>query len=114
LREILDAFLKLDQHVIGQERAKVDIAIAVYNHYKRRNLAKKSEVEIQKSNILLLGPTGSGKTESFRALSRMLDTPFYAQDASRLTSAGYVGDDVEDILRGLMQAANVSLEASCA
>lgn len=96
----------LDQHVIGQERAKVDIAIAVYNHYKRRNLAKKSEVEIQKSNILLLGPTGSGKTESFRALSKMLDVPFYGQDASRLTSAGYVGDDVEDILRGLMQAAD--------
>lgn len=97
----------LDEHIISQERAKRDIAIAVYDHFKRRDAArtKKTDVEIQKSNILLLGPTGTGKTETFRAISRMLKVPFYIQDCTRLTQAGYVGDDVEDMVRGLVQAA---------
>lgn len=98
----------LDQHIIAQERVKRDVAVAVYNHFKRRDasLTKKAgDVEIQKSNILLLGPTGTGKTETFRAISRMLRVPFYIQDCTRLTQQGYVGDDSDDMLRGIMQAA---------
>lgn len=102
----------LDQHVIAQEQAKRDVAVAVYNHFKRRNRALAAQietadsVEIQKSNILLLGPSGTGKTELFRAISRMLKVPFYVADATKLTQAGYVGDDVESMLQGLLQAAN--------
>jgi ATP-dependent Clp protease ATP-binding subunit ClpX len=102
----------LDQHVIAQERAKQDVAVAVYNHFKRRDRARAAKiekaegVEIQKSNIMLLGPSGTGKTELFRAIARMLKVPFYVADATRLTQAGYVGDDVESMLQGLLQAAN--------
>jgi len=98
----------LDQFVIGQERLKKDVSIAVYNHFKRRdraNMRKAGEVEVQKSNMLVTGPTGTGKTETFRAIARMLRVPFYIQDCTNLTQAGYVGGDVEDILRGLMQEA---------
>jgi ATP-dependent Clp protease ATP-binding subunit ClpX len=99
----------LDQHIIAQERVKKDVAVAVYNHFKRRDahrLKKAGQVEIEKSNILLLGPTGTGKTHTFRALSKMLDVPFYIQDCTRITQAGYVGEDADDILRGLMEAAS--------
>lgn len=99
----------LDDYVIGQERAKIETAVATYNHYKRRAALKKGvkeEVEIQKSNILLLGPSGTGKTHVFRALAKKLGVPFYVADASRLTQAGYVGDDVESMLQGLMVAAD--------
>jgi len=104
----------LDQHVIGQEKAKTDMAIAVYNHYKRREAQKKGMdldgVEIQKSNILLMGPSGTGKTELARSIARMLNVPFYVGDATRLTQAGYVGDDVESLLQGLIQAADGDTE----
>ncbi len=105
----------LDQYVISQETAKQDIAVAVYNHYKRREAMKNptsnpEHVEIQKSNILLLGPSGTGKTELARSVARMLNVPFYVGDATKLTQAGYVGDDVESLLQGLIQAANQDLE----
>lgn len=101
----------LDTHVISQERLKKDLATAVYHHYKRRARSKlSSDVEIQKSNILILGPTGSGKTESIRALTKYLQIPMYIQDCTRMTQAGYVGDDTEDVLRGLVEAANGSIE----
>lgn len=104
----------LDQYVISQEKAKQDISVAVYNHYRRREALKAGlkfsddliGVEIQKSNILLLGPSGTGKTEIARAVARMLGVPFYVGDATKLTQAGYVGDDVESMLQGLMAAAN--------
>lgn len=113
----------LDEYVIAQERAKVDFAIAIYNHYKQRAawtaLKKASkdgtinpEVEIEKANILLLGPTGTGKTHIARAISRMLNVPFHVGDATRLTQAGYVGDDVESLLQGLLRAANGNVEAA--
>lgn len=104
-----------DQHVISQDRAKTDIAVAVYNHFKRRDALKKgympsdealAGVEIQKSNILLLGPSGTGKTELARAVARMLKVPFYIADATKMTQAGYVGDDVESMLQGLIADAN--------
>lgn len=105
----------LDDYVIGQEKAKTDVSIAVYNHFKRRKVhdakpeievnGKKEAVEIDKSNILLLGPSGTGKTHIARAIARMLDVPFFVGDASRLTQAGYVGDDVETLLQGLVQEA---------
>ena len=103
----------LDQHIISQDKAKTDIAVAVYNHYKRRLALKKglsTEVEIQKSNILLMGPSGSGKTEIARSIARMLRVPFYVADATRLTQAGYVGDDVESILQGLIADADGDIE----
>jgi len=104
----------LDEHVIGQEKAKTDMAIAVYNHYKRREAQKKGMVpegvEVQKSNILLMGPSGTGKTELARSVARMLNVPFYVGDATRLTQAGYVGDDVESLLQGLIQAADGDTE----
>ena len=101
----------LDEYVIGQERAKRALSVAVYNHYKRINRkAKKDEVELQKSNILLLGPTGSGKTYLAQTLARILEVPFAIADATSVTEAGYVGDDVETILLRLIQAADWDIE----
>jgi ATP-dependent Clp protease ATP-binding subunit ClpX len=101
----------LDQYVIGQERAKRVLAVAVYNHYKRVNMGGKIEdVELQKSNILLLGPTGSGKTLLAQTLARILNVPFAIADATSLTEAGYVGEDVENILLKLIQAADYDIE----
>ena len=97
----------LDEYVIGQERAKRALSVAVYNHYKRINRkAKRDDVELQKSNILLLGPTGSGKTYLAQTLARILEVPFAIADATSVTEAGYVGDDVETILLRLIQAAD--------
>ena len=103
----------LDSYVIGQEKAKVDISVAVYEHYKRREAAKLAadiDVEIQKSNMLLLGPSGTGKTECARTIARMLGVPFYVGDATKLTQAGYVGDDVESLLQGLIADAGGDVE----
>ena len=97
----------LDEYVIGQEQAKKVLSVAVYNHYKRiRNLSKLDDVELQKSNILLIGPTGSGKTLLAQTLAKILHVPFAIADATTLTEAGYVGEDVENILLRLIQAAN--------
>ncbi len=97
----------LDEHIVGQDDAKKILSVAVYNHYKRINHnANKSPVEIQKSNILLVGPTGSGKTLLAQTLAKMLEVPFAVADATTLTEAGYVGDDVENILLRLYQAAD--------
>ena len=102
---------KLDEYVIGQEEAKKTLAVAVYNHYKRINTEDEiSDVEIQKSNVLLLGPTGCGKTMLAQTLARMLNVPFAIADATTLTEAGYVGDDVENILLKLIQAADYEIE----
>ncbi|ACA59984.1 ATP-dependent Clp protease, ATP-binding subunit ClpX [Candidatus Desulforudis audaxviator MP104C] len=107
-REIKDY---LDQYVIGQEYAKKILAVAVYNHYKRINLGGKLEdVELQKSNIVMLGPTGSGKTLLAQTLARFLNVPFAIADATSLTEAGYVGEDVENILLKLIQAADYDVE----
>ena len=101
----------LDDFVIGQERAKKVLAVAVYNHYKRVEASEKAgDVEVQKSNILLLGPTGSGKTLLAQTLARVLDVPFAIADATNLTEAGYVGEDVENIILSLLQAADYDLE----
>ena len=98
---------RLDEYVIGQDRAKRTIAVAVYNHYKRvRSLGKEMEVAYSKSNVLLLGPTGSGKTLIARTLAKILDVPFAIADATTLTEAGYVGEDVENIILRLVQAAD--------
>lgn len=103
----------LDQYVIGQEEAKKILSVAVYNHYKRIDYADKgNEVEIQKSNILLVGPTGSGKTFLVQNLARILNVPFAIADATSLTEAGYVGEDVENILLKLIQAADFEIEAA--
>ena len=96
----------LDQYVIGQERAKIVLAVAVYNHYKRILHSAKSDVELQKSNILLIGPTGSGKTLFAQTMAKMLDVPFAIADATTLTEAGYVGEDVENVILKLLQAAD--------
>lgn len=101
---------ELDKYVIGQENAKRVISVAVYNHYKRIQNLKKSDVEIDKSNILLIGPTGSGKTLFAETLSRFLNVPFAIADATTLTEAGYVGDDVENIILRLLQAADFDVE----
>ena len=101
----------LDQYVIGQERAKRALSVAVYNHYKRINRKhSKNDVELQKSNILLLGPTGSGKTYLAQTLAKILEVPFAIADATSVTEAGYVGDDVETILLRLIQAADWDIE----
>jgi ATP-dependent Clp protease ATP-binding subunit ClpX len=101
----------LDQYVIGQEQAKKSLSVAVYNHYKRINSkSKNDEVELQKSNICLLGPTGSGKTLLAQTLARILNVPFAIADATSLTEAGYVGEDVENILLKLIQAADYDVE----
>lgn len=104
----------LDQYIIGQEQTKKDLAVAVHNHYRRITDGKVNEefkdVELDKSNVLLIGPTGSGKTLFARTLARMLDVPFAIADATTLTEAGYVGDDVENILLRLIQAADMNIE----
>jgi ATP-dependent Clp protease ATP-binding subunit ClpX len=101
----------MDDYVIGQEIAKKSLAVAVYNHYKRINLGMKlDDVELQKSNIMMLGPTGSGKTLLAQTLARILNVPFAIADATSLTEAGYVGEDVENILLKLIQAADYDIE----
>ena len=106
-REIKDV---LDQYIIGQDEAKVALSVAVYNHYKRIFFGGGEDVELQKSNILMLGPTGSGKTLFAQTLARILQVPFAIADATTLTEAGYVGDDVENILLRLLQAADFDVE----
>ena len=106
-REIKDV---LDQYVIGQDEAKVALSVAVYNHYKRIFFGGDEDMELQKSNILMLGPTGSGKTLFAQTLARILKVPFAIADATTLTEAGYVGDDVENILLRLLQAADFDVE----
>lgn len=101
---------KLDEYVVGQENAKVALSVAVYNHYKRIYLGYKSDVEIQKSNVILMGPTGVGKTMLAQTLAKILDVPFAIADATTLTEAGYVGEDVENILLRLIQAADFDVE----
>jgi len=107
-KEILDT---LDSYVIGQERAKKALSVAVYNHYKRVNSnSKVDDVELSKSNIVLIGPTGSGKTLLAQTLARIIDVPFAIADATSLTEAGYVGEDVENILLKLIQSADYDIE----
>ena len=104
----------LDERVIAQDKAKTDVSIAIYNHYRRREAIRQGvdlgDVEIEKSNILLMGPSGTGKTHIARALAKMLNVPFFVGDATKLTAAGYVGDDVESLLQGLMQEAGGDIE----
>lgn len=101
----------LDEYVIGQTRAKRVLAVAVYNHYKRLNYSgKKDDVELQKSNILLVGPTGVGKTLLAETLARLLDVPFTIADATTLTEAGYVGEDVENIIQKLLQKCDYDVD----
>lgn len=104
---------KLDEYVIGQEETKKVLAVAVYNHYKRiMSIGESGDVEIQKSNVLLVGPTGSGKTLLAQTLAKSLNVPFAIADATTLTEAGYVGDDVENVLVRLLQAADYDVEAA--
>jgi len=101
----------LDQYVIGQDQAKKILSVAVYNHYKRlKNLGKKDDIELAKSNILLIGPTGSGKTLLAQTLARLLNVPFVMADATTLTEAGYVGEDVENIIQKLLQKCDYDVE----
>jgi len=101
---------ELDKYVIGQERAKKVISVAVYNHYKRIYARRENDVEIEKSNILLIGPTGCGKTLIARVLAKILDVPFAIADATPLTEAGYVGEDVENVILRLLQSCNYDVE----
>ena len=101
---------KLDEYVIGQDEAKKNLSVAVYNHYKRIFYGSNGDVDLQKSNILLLGPTGVGKTMLAQTLAKILDVPFAIADATTLTEAGYVGEDVENILLRLIQAADFDIE----
>ena len=100
----------MDRYIIGQDNAKIALAVAVYNHYKRIYFSNSSDVELQKSNILLIGPTGSGKTLFAQTLAKILNVPFAIADATTLTEAGYVGEDVENILLRLLQAADFDVE----
>lgn len=100
----------LDDYIVGQETAKIALSVAVYNHYKRIAYGESTETELQKSNILIVGPTGSGKTMFAQTLARVLQVPFTIADATTLTEAGYVGDDVENILLRLLQAADFDVE----
>ena len=100
----------MDGYIIGQDRAKIALSVAVYNHYKRIYYGSQSDVELQKSNILLIGPTGSGKTLFAQTLAKILEVPFAIADATTLTEAGYVGEDVENILLRLLQAADFDVE----
>ena len=100
----------LDQYVVGQERAKKVLAVAVHNHYKRINSGSHQDVELQKGNILLIGPTGTGKTLLAQTMARILDVPFTIADATTLTEAGYVGEDVENIILKLLQASDYDVE----
>lgn len=100
----------LDDYVIGQKKAKKTLSVAVYNHYKRLNALVKDNVEIEKSNILLIGPTGCGKTLLAKTLAKVLDVPFAIADATTLTEAGYVGEDVENVVLKLLQAANYDVK----
>ena len=105
----------LDEYVIGQDEAKIALSVAVYNHYKRiLSISDNNDddVEIQKSNVLLLGPTGTGKTLLAQTMARLLNVPFAIADATTLTEAGYVGDDVENVLTRLIQAADYDVEAA--
>ena len=106
----MDIRKHLDDYIIGQEKAKIVLSVAVYNHYKRILHNHENDVELQKSNILLIGPTGSGKTLFAQTLAKMLDVPFAIADATTLTEAGYVGEDVENILLKLIQAADYNIE----
>jgi len=108
-----DIKLNLDNYIIGQDKAKRALAVAVYNHYKRllhKDKASKDEVELTKSNILLIGPTGSGKTLLAQTMAKMLNVPFVMADATTLTEAGYVGEDVENIIQKLLQNCNYDVE----
>ena len=102
----------MDNYIVGQDDAKIALAVAVYNHYKRIYFGSDSDVELQKSNILLIGPTGCGKTLFAQTLAKILNVPFAIADATTLTEAGYVGDDVENILLRLLQAADFDVEAA--
>lgn len=103
---------KLDEYVIGQEEAKKTLAVAVYNHYKRLHQVKVEDVEIEKSNVILVGRTGTGKTLLAKTIAKMLNVPFCIADATVLTEAGYVGEDVESILSRLLQAADYNVQAA--
>ncbi len=107
-----DIKAKLDEYVIGQEDAKKTLSVAVYNHYKRLNQVKVEDVEIEKSNVLLVGRTGTGKTLLAKTIAKMLNVPFCIADATVLTEAGYVGEDVESILSRLLQAADYNVQAA--
>jgi ATP-dependent Clp protease ATP-binding subunit ClpX len=107
-----DIYRVLNQYVVGQDRAKRVLSVAVYNHFKRLRAGNSSDVELQKSNILLIGPTGSGKTLMAQTLARILNVPFAIADATALTEAGYVGEDVENILLRLIQAADMDIKAA--
>ncbi len=103
----------LDEYVIGQKKAKKSLSVAVHNHYKRINalsISKKEDIELQKSNIMIIGPTGSGKTLLAQTIARILNVPFSMSDATTLTEAGYVGEDVENVILGLLQAADYDVE----